>query len=113
MDVAFVIRAAMVVAMMADPPQRAILASEHAERRQEELKCPTRLKRAMRQQAMVTRRNAEYLQDAGGDEYRQRYRACSDDGDQPARQMQQYEGYDKGDMARRKPRDFFYLRHRR
>ena len=64
MEVLLAIGIAVMVSMVADPPQRSVLAGENAEQREYELELPAGLERSVSEQAVVTRRDAEQLHPA-------------------------------------------------
>ena len=49
----------MVVSMVADPPERSILACKHAKESEDELELAAGLERSVSQQSVITRRYAE------------------------------------------------------
>ncbi len=64
------IRVSVVVSMVADPPQRPILAGKNAEESEHELELTAGFEGSMRQQTMITHRYAEELNCAREQKYR-------------------------------------------
>ena len=57
MHIVFGVARAVMFAMMARPPKRALLHTHHTANRQEQLECPTRLERTMREIPVVASGN--------------------------------------------------------
>jgi hypothetical protein len=61
MRIAAAVRMPVVISMVPDPPQRPVLAGEHAARGEDELKAAGRLEGTMRQQAVIAKGDTEDL----------------------------------------------------
>jgi len=89
MSVLIAIRISVMVSVVPDPPQWPILAGEHAEQREQELKRAARLERTVGEQPMISCGNPEQLDRARYKTGRDRSPADSNDKDEAAAKMQQ------------------------
>jgi hypothetical protein len=93
----------MMVPVVADPPERSVLARKDTAKREHELELPARLEGAVCDQAVIAGRNAEHLERARHQENRHGRFADADNKHQAAPKVQQDYWQHKRDVAQGKP----------